>query len=68
MSVKRSDWLYLGAGLVSTWYLTKMQNGSNPTLDMLRSLHIAVRRAQVMLMRLDDKIRAGIDRELDTWV
>jgi hypothetical protein len=67
MSVKGSDWVYLGVGLASTWYLTKMQNGDHPELDMLRGMLRVVWWLEKRLAKMESALLAEIDRELDSW-
>lgn len=67
MTAKKSDWLYLGAGVLSTWWLTKMQNGKNPNLEILRNMLQVVRWLERRLYIMDIAIMAEIDRELDSW-
>lgn len=67
MSVKKTDWLYLAVGTAATWWLTKVQNGDNATLDILRAWLRVVRWMERQLSTIDSALLAEIDKELDNY-
>lgn len=65
--VSKADWLYLSIGLLSTWWLTKLQMGKDPELEFLTACLKLVRRAERYLRELDTTLTDAIDRELDNY-
>lgn len=67
MATKKSDWIYLGVGLVSTWWLTQQQNGDNPQLKLMWSLVRACRVIRLAAYKVENAVLKEIDKELDSY-
>jgi len=60
-----NDWLFLAAGVFSTWYTTELYQGSNPRIQIMWTTVKTARAVRMYLLGLEARLMDLINKELE---